>query len=427
LTVATLAPGEPAAINAERGFAVASDGNLAAVGARFDRPSGGGAVYLFAWDGSDWDEILTLTSDQVGEQLGISLEQFGISLGLHGNVLAVGAAGKQRDQGRPEGAVVVFTLTFESSEAGDRPAARIARVQKIASRPAGVSSLGRGIALDDHWLAVSATIPGADGDVGLVLAYPLPYVPGSTGDPVLPADPRQPGDRFGESLALSGGTLIVGAPGHQATTGQPSAGAVYRFRFATVGGWQQLPRLQAADAAADAQFGSAVAQSGTTLVVGAAGAAGTGAVHVFACGDTDCTPLPKPLVPASAAAGDHFGQAVAIYGDLLTAGAPLHAAAGMPGSGAAYVFQRDVNGVWSELPAASGPGAAAHALYGFAVAESAAAIVVGAPLAGGRAGAAYALTGGTHAAGAAGAKEPAGAAAPGTVNRVFRPVGGGPR
>jgi hypothetical protein len=404
-TVATLAPGAPAVINAERGIAVARDGSLAAVGARFDGPSGGGAVYLFAWDGSDWDEILTLTSDQVGEQLGISLEQFGISLALHGNVLAVGAAGKQRNQGLPEGAVVLFTLVFESGESGNRPAARIERVPRIASLPAGVRSLGRGIALDDHWLAVSATVSVADGDFGLVLAYPLPYVPGSTGDVVLPAG--LPGDRFGESLALSGGNLIVGAPGHQGTAGQPSAGAVYRFRFATVDGWQQLSRLQAADEQADAQFGSAVAGNGATIVVGAPGAvgavggvrssgaagaaavhAGSGAVYVFTLDlDHNTWTQQAKLAPASAAVGGRLGQAVAIDGDLLIAGAPLDAASG-PGTGAAYVFQRTGN-TWAEPTRIVAEGVPAHALFGFAVAQSGSSFLVGAPLAEDRAGAAY--------------------------------------
>ncbi|HVT17599.1 MAG TPA: FG-GAP repeat protein [Thermoanaerobaculia bacterium] len=367
-------------VNAQRGFAIACDGNWAAVGARFDGPQGAGAVFMFFWNGSRW--IVTARLDARDTRPG---DQFGISVALHGSYLAVGAVGREQGQQQPAGEVHVFALTGQTwSEKGE---------PIVGNAGAGVRQLGRAVALDDQQVAISATVRGADGESGVILVHPL-SAPNDQEARVLPADP-QPGERFGESLALAGGRLIAGAPGHLGSGGQPAAGAAYVFTPAPGSGWLQGARLlQAADQAADAQFGSAVAESGTTAVVGAAGApraagansglVGSGAVYVFTLGDGGWTQQQK-LVPASAAPGDRFGHAVAIDGDLLIAGAPLHRASA-PSGGAAYVFHR-TGGAWAELPVpAPATLTSAYALFGLAVAQSGSRSAVGAPLACGRAG-----------------------------------------
>jgi hypothetical protein len=100
----SLQPHEVPATNAERGFAVALDGNRAAVGARFDGSTGAGRVYVFSWDGSGWKPEAVLEGAQPGDQ-------FGISVALHGDTLAVGAVGEERDQQLPTGKVHVFVRT----------------------------------------------------------------------------------------------------------------------------------------------------------------------------------------------------------------------------------------------------------------------------------------------------------------------------
>jgi hypothetical protein len=83
-------------------------------------------------------------------------------------------------------------------------------------------------------------------------------------------------DGFGISVAISGTTAVVGAPGKNSYTG-----AAYVF----VGSgttWTQQAKLTAADGAANDQFGYSVAISGTTVVVGADGKnSGTGAAYVY--------------------------------------------------------------------------------------------------------------------------------------------------
>ncbi|MCP3971141.1 MAG: hypothetical protein GY717_12650, partial [Rhodobacteraceae bacterium] len=81
------------------------------------------------------------------------------------------------------------------------------------------------------------------------------------------------GDYFGRSVAISGDTLVVGAPYND----DPSdSGSAYVFARNSDGAggvsadtWGQVSKLTASDADIGDQFGFSVAISGDTLVVGA--------------------------------------------------------------------------------------------------------------------------------------------------------------
>ncbi len=159
-----------------------------------------------------------------------------------------------------------------------------------------------------------------------------------------------PGDRaalFGSHVALSGDTAVVGAEG---TEGTPlSSGAAYVFvRDRTT--WTQQAKLVAADAAKGDMFaGDGVALDGDTAVIGATGlyAAGraSGCAYVFVRTGTTWTQEAK-LTASDAAEGDLMGFAVAVDSQRAIVGAP-GAYRGFPANGAAYVFVR--NGTsWTE-------------------------------------------------------------------------------
>ncbi|MEZ5978865.1 MAG: FG-GAP repeat protein [Planctomycetota bacterium] len=85
-------------------------------------------------------------------------------------------------------------------------------------------------------------------------------------------------DRFGYAVAISGDTVVVGAPnedsaatgvdGDQSDDSAASAGAVYVFvRSGSV--WSQQAYLKASNTDASDRFGQVVAIDGDTLVVGA--------------------------------------------------------------------------------------------------------------------------------------------------------------
>ena len=97
------------------------------------------------------------------------------------------------------------------------------------------------------------------------------------GQALSPAD-GQIGDRFGASVALDGGLLLVGAPGVD------PAGAAYVFRLQG-GQWVQEQKLIGSEAQPGDAFGASVALDGEVLVVGAPGPTdgGTqsGSVYLF--------------------------------------------------------------------------------------------------------------------------------------------------
>ena len=144
-------------------------------------------------------------------------------------------------------------------------------------------------------------------------------------------------DQFGTWVALSGDTAVIGAVHHFVAGARTGAAYVFARSGAS---WTLQGELTAADGADDDQLGASVALAGDTVLVGAvnAGANHTGAVYVFARSGTTWVQQAR-LTAADGAALDHFGTAVALAGDTAVVGASDSDAAGQD-AGAAYVFAR---------------------------------------------------------------------------------------
>ena len=186
-------------------------------------------------------------------------------------------------------------------------------------------------------------------------------------------------ERFGRSVALSGDTLVIGAPAPpNSATGQPvGSGSVYVYTRSGAT-WVPQATLKASNAETSDRFGSSVALDGNTLIVGASGedsivqrviagapdetatdngAIDSGAVYVFTRRNGVWTQ--QAYVKASnAEAGDGFGTSVALVDDTFVVGAEFESSAAQgingdqgdnsaSGSGAVYVFTRGNNG-WEQ-------------------------------------------------------------------------------
>ena len=184
------------------------------------------------------------------------------------------------------------------------------------------------------------------------------------------------GDQFGVAVALAGDTLAVGALAeaggstginHSDNNNAPGSGAAYVFTR-TGGVWTQQAYVKASNAGG--LFGNSVALAGDTLAVGAPfedsnatgvdgdqnnnNATSSGAVYVFTRTGGDWTQ--QAYVKASnTGAGDRFGGNVDLNGDTLVVGARFEASGisgnesdnSVPNSGAAYIFTRTA-GVWAQ-------------------------------------------------------------------------------
>jgi hypothetical protein len=215
-------------------------------------------------------------------------------------------------------------------------------------------------------------------------------------------------DEFGWSVAISGDTLVVGAPGEdssatgvngdQGNNNAVDAGAAYVFtRSGAI--WSQQAYLKASNTGAGDNFGYSVAISGDTIVVGAWGeasnatgvngnqadnsAVAAGADYVFTRSGTTWSQQAY-LKASNTDANDQFGYSVAIFGDTIVVGAPNEASNGYPNdnsaayAGAAYVFTRSGT-TWIQQAYLKASNTGANDAFGVSVAISGDTVVVGAP------------------------------------------------
>jgi uncharacterized repeat protein (TIGR02543 family) len=139
---------------------------------------------------------------------------------------------------------------------------------------------------------------------------------------------------FGSSVAVSGDTVVVGMPGYTTPYGSSPSGAAYVFvRSGTT--WSTQARIEADQTGYDYEFGRSVAISGDTVVVGATG---------------------------------ESSNATGVNGNPINNSAP--------GSGAAYVFVRSGT-KWTQQAYLKASNAEAGDGFGGSVAVSADTVVVG--------------------------------------------------
>jgi choice-of-anchor B domain-containing protein len=196
------------------------------------------------------------------------------------------------------------------------------------------------------------------GRPGTLIGFPIPashagavHVFRRAGDAwsesgILSAKDAALGDGFGTALAADGNILVVGAPGAK------GGGAVYVYERGSAGRWTERARLTPATAAEGDRFGASVAMKGGLLLVGAPGREGEkGAVVVFGRGKGAADWTARGVMQGSGtSANDWFGASVAFDGQRALIGAP---GASTPDStkwrnGQAFVFRAGRRGAWVE-------------------------------------------------------------------------------
>ncbi len=182
----------------------------------------------------------------------------------------------------------------------------------------------------------------------------------------LTANDGAAGDLFGNSVAISGTTAIVGAEGDD--DNGINSGSAYLFDSMT---GAQIAKLTASDGAELDSFGVSVAISGTTAIVGAFKDDGNGSAYLF---DTVTGAQIAKLTANDGAAGDYFGYSVAISGTTAIVGASMDDVQGTD-SGSAYLFDTVTGAQIGKLTANDG---AANDHFGVSVAISGTTAVVGA-------------------------------------------------
>jgi hypothetical protein len=320
----------------EFGYSVAVSGNTVVVGARYESSDAkgingdqtdntackSGAAYVFVRNGTTWSQqaYVKASNTVVKSSCGIVNAQFGTAVAISGETMVIGALAED------SGATGVN---------GDQ---------------------------DDHsaFSAGAAYVFVRNGTTWSQQAY-------------LKASNTEQLDSFGNSVAISGGTVVVGAiaessnatgiNGDQTDNSALNAGAAYVF-FRNGVTWTQQAYLKASNTGTQDFFGWSVTVSGDTAVVGAFGessnttgingnqtdnsAISAGAAYVFTRDNTTWSQQAY-LKASNTDANDAFGRSVALAGDTAIIGAVFESskATGINGdqsdnsvlaAGAAYVF-----------------------------------------------------------------------------------------
>jgi hypothetical protein len=380
------------------GTVLALDGNAIVVGApneTFYKPSTtgywgedsilqAGAAYLYALGPAGWSLEARLQSIRPE-----SLAQFGNSMAIDGDFMAIGAQGESVRVLKPVGHMTSNFAKFAGAVyLFERRNGNWVFDEHITAPNAAASGLfGGAVALEGDLLAIGApgdpsSSPGVDGDMfaggspgsGAVHVYERIAGSWTFAHYIKSVDPDW-GEGFGQVIALSEDALVVGVPEDDSTAhgvnGDPFAdswtaqasGAAYVFRRSS-NTWTQEAYLKASTSKSQLRFGHAVAIDGATVVVGtphekspATGIhgsegpqmlSGAGAAYLFE--PSGSTWKQTAYVKASnTETGDGFGASLTIDGGYLIVGAPGEDG-GTPGpigdpqdnsadgAGAAFVF-----------------------------------------------------------------------------------------
>ncbi len=279
---------------------------------------------------------------------GVGGDQFGYSVAVSGNTIAVGAPDHSVSTAR-QGTVYVFV----KGSSGWQQAAEL-----VASDPDDASDeLGWSVAISGNTIVAGAPFHnesgGEGGLAGSVYVYVEPAggwsgtiaAPSMAGTAELTMSDATVADHLGASVAITGSTVVAGAPEH--IVGSNRQGAVYVFNEPS-GGWAGTiaapstagtAELTAADGAQGDELGTSVAITptfsregeGATIAAGApgktvAGFGGAGLVYLwserlsFPFGWAQGTELSA----SDGRGSDDLGTSVAISGNTVLAGAPGH-------------------------------------------------------------------------------------------------------
>jgi hypothetical protein len=364
---------------ARLGHSVAIDGDLMVAGAPRENATAiwrAGAAYLYRRDDNGtpsdenddfWRQEARLTASDIS-----SGSQFGVSVAVSGQTVVVGSLA---------GSAYVFHLDG-------------AAWSEEARLTAAADGFGVSVAISDRTIVVGSPEDEVDRDgdgefdvfnAGSAYVFGFDGAAWRQTDKLTAAD-AAPRDRFGASVAISGGTIVVGSP--EGDVDADGDGAAHLFNAGSAyifgpdgGAWRQQAKLTASDADRGDSFGFSVAVSGQTVIVGSPfddldtdgdgveDLFNAGSAYVFGFAGAAWAEKTK-LIPSAPIAFTEFGWSVAISGQT--------AAVGNPDAQSAYVFDFD-GASWNEEAMLTAGDESPFSGFGASVAIAGRTVVVGSP------------------------------------------------
>lgn len=315
------------------GTSVSIDGNYAAIGAPEDGVPGkanSGSVYIYFHNGSHWAFL-----QKIRPTLPVDNAQFGLSVSIWGDYLAVGAPYDSVNNVLNRGAVYIFS----------RFGSEWSQQAKLASgdgQPA--DQFGHAVGINGTKVIVGA--PGDDN--GSYTSQGSAYFFYKNGNiwqqqsKLLP-DQLASGIGFGQSVDIDGSYLVVGAP--DKNEGINKAGAAYIFYSANgISGWTQQQKLFDSSPEFELGMGYSVSIKGDTVAVGAPGKTATqnreGIVYVYVRNGSSWY-YATALQPPAGQTDARFGHSVSVGDGGILVGSIFYDPDGIFNGGAAFYFSRN--------------------------------------------------------------------------------------
>jgi hypothetical protein len=300
---------------------------------------------------------------------GAQNDHFGHSISLSGNLALVGTEMHSHGGIRESGGAYVF----ERNSSGDWNF---------------VNHLVPDDAATEDYFANSVSISGPraliggdwNDDFGTQSGSAYVFAPDAHGEwhqtaKLAPAEINQ-GDHFGWSVALDGKRALVGA--YQREMGVKSqVGAAYIFEEDEAGNWNEVAKLSPSNPETTSWFGDRVALDGDTAVISSL----YNQSYVFQK-DPIQGWVQKSILSFDAPEDSEsaFQHLIAISGSRVLIGAFLEDFGGAANIGAAYLFDDDGTGNWTQIARLTASDGNAGDLFGYSVSIDGPLAMIGSPL-----------------------------------------------
>jgi hypothetical protein len=207
---------------------------------------------------------------------------------------------------------------------------------------------------------------GADSSLLGNFSGSLFQIPGAESQKIVASDGAT-ADQFGTSVDIEGDTMIIGAPSADIQPGV-SQGAAYIF-IRRSNDWVFQTKLNAVNGTINEIFGNSVAISGDTAIIGAPFAdvgnnSDQGVVYIFTRSGSTWA-FEQKITAADGIAGSQLGTSVALDGDTAVIGATGDRLGGLT-RGSAYIFKRTA-GIWTQEAKVFDSGGTFGTRFGFSV------------------------------------------------------------
>jgi hypothetical protein len=338
-----------------------------------------GAAYVLTKEDGKWRQAQKLIASD-----GAAGDSFGKSVALVGNTIFVTAITAAVNGNNSQGAVYVFA----------RKNGSWVQTQKLTAKDgAAFDEMGWSIAAAGDTMIVSSNNAAINGNARQGAAYVFTEANGRwTQTQKLAANDGAAGDDFSRAIAMEGTTALIGAIG-ATINGNSSQGAVYVFKQ-NQGVWSQTQKLVANDGTANSNFGQALAVSGSTALIGAPkgavqGKQFLGLAYVFTQAFNGNWNQSGELTANDEVMYGQFGWSVALKNpQTALVGMPEATIDGRSSQGAAYAFI-NTNGDWGKPRKLITSDGQQFDDFGWAIASAEGVALIGAYHADGSEGAAY--------------------------------------